>query len=608
MERTSMLRSILQSIHSGSFLPLLLLFVVPSLCLAHTVKSEDITTVEMPDKQAGAAYADKNLQDSLLHGEPVRFDKDRPQKERTIDAEWIMKALEDGVEKINIENAIITGNLDFRIGKTYHVKVDEREPGSDSVMGPELNKPVVEDVHIVSTSISIKDSMIAGMVLAGEPWQPSDRVEFKKDISFRGTMLSHANFDWAVFDGGVDFSWALFEGDASFRGAVFKDKSDFHITTFQDRTDLSMTTFDDEANFLESTFQGEANFFGAAFRNNVDFTRAVLEGEALFSGASFGGNVNLRLASYSGLQVSWRQLKGRLDFPMKTLFDALEKLREEARASGKSIETLLQDGWPKGKGVLMEENYFVPWEEVYMRLVKDFDYTGEKGSKNDAYYHFRYMRPIFKTRRLGTVYEKVSRLPQGVKIPDDLSAKLRYDPETGYLSFKGVMSRRERNKLLHLSHDGPYRDAVESLYERSRQMPEYIVRHGWWEKTQEWAQYICFGLTCGYGVRPLRPLAALGALISVFALIYFSKKTSIDYQFREKDKKKGRYKNTHISQMPWYIRLYNCFYFSVVTFSALGYGDIKPMGGFKVAAIIECVLGIIIVALFVVTLSRVWLS
>ncbi|MHC4198082.1 MAG: pentapeptide repeat-containing protein [Planctomycetota bacterium] len=603
-----MLRSILQSIHSGSFLPLLLLFVVPSLCLAHTVKSEDITTVEMPDKQAGAAYADKNLQDSLLHGEPVRFDKDRPQKERTIDAEWIMKALEDGVEKINIENAIITGNLDFRIGKTYHVKVDEREPGSDSVMGPELNKPVVEDVHIVSTSISIKDSMIAGMVLAGEPWQPSDRVEFKKDISFRGTMLSHANFDWAVFDGGVDFSWALFEGDASFRGAVFKDKSDFHITTFQDRTDLSMTTFDDEANFLESTFQGEANFFGAAFRNNVDFTRAVLEGEALFSGASFGGNVNLRLASYSGLQVSWRQLKGRLDFPMKTLFDALEKLREEARASGKSIETLLQDGWPKGKGVLMEENYFVPWEEVYMRLVKDFDYTGEKGSKNDAYYHFRYMRPIFKTRRLGTVYEKVSRLPQGVKIPDDLSAKLRYDPETGYLSFKGVMSRRERNKLLHLSHDGPYRDAVESLYERSRQMPEYIVRHGWWEKTQEWAQYICFGLTCGYGVRPLRPLAALGALISVFALIYFSKKTSIDYQFREKDKKKGRYKNTHISQMPWYIRLYNCFYFSVVTFSALGYGDIKPMGGFKVAAIIECVLGIIIVALFVVTLSRVWLS
>ncbi len=603
-----MLRSILQSLHSGSFLPLLLLFVIPSPCLAHTVTSEDITTVEMPDKQAGAASAAKNLQDSLLHGEPVRFDKDRPQKERTIEAEWIMKALEDGVEKIDIENAIITGNLDFRIGKTYPVKVDEWEPGSDSVMRQGLDKPVVEDVHIISTTVSIKDSMLTGMVLAGEPWRPSDRVEFKKDVCFRGTMLGEAEFAWAVFDGGVDFSWAIFEGGASFRGALFKDKSDFHITTFQDRTDLSRTTFKDEANFSESTFQGEANFFGAAFRNDVDFSRAVLEGEALFSGASFGGNVNLRLASYSGLQVSWRQLKGRLDFPMKTLFDTLEKLREEARASGKDVESFLQDGWPKGKSVLMEDNYFVPWKEVYMRLVKDFDYTGAKGSKDDAYYHFRYMRPIFKTRRLGTVYEKVARLPQEVRIPDDLSARFRYDPETGQLSFIGVMSRRERNRLLHLSHNGPYRDAVESLYERSRQIPEYIVRHGWWEKTQEWAQYICFGLTCGYGVRPLRPLATLGALVLVFALIYFSKKTSIDYQFREKDKKKGGYKNTHISQMPWYIRLYNCFYFSVVTFSALGYGDIKPMGGFKVAAIIECVLGITLVALFVVTLSRVWLS
>lgn len=539
MERTSMLRSILQSIHSGSFLPLLLLFVVPSPCLAHTVEPEDITTVEMPGKQAGAAYAHKNIQDSLLKGEPVHFPKDLPQKERTIEAEWIMKALEDGVERIDIENAVITGNLDFRIGKTYHVKIDEREPGSDRVMGPGINKPVVEDTHIISTTISIKDSMISGMVLAGEPWRSSDRVEFKKDVSFRGTMLGEAEFAWAVFNGGVDFSWAMFEGGASFRGAVFKGKSDFHITTFQDRADLSRTTFKDEADFSESTFQGEANFFGAAFRNDVDFSLAVLEGEALFSGANFGGNVNLRLTSYSGLQISWRQLKGRLDRTLRVVFDALEKLREEARANGKDIESFLQDEWPKGKGVLMEDNYFVPWKEVYMRLVKDFAYTGEKGSKDDAYYHFRYLRPIFKTRRLGTVYEKVARLPQEVKIPDDLSARLGYNPETGHLSFKGVMSRRERDRLLHLSHDGPYRDAVESLYERSRQLPEYIVRHGWWEKTQEWAQYICFGLTCGYGVRPLRPLATLGALISVFALIYFSKKPRLTTSLEKKTKRRA---------------------------------------------------------------------
>ncbi len=58
---------------------------------------------------------------------------------------------------------------------------------------------------------------------------------------------------------------------------------------------------------------------------------------------------------------------------------------------------------------------------------------------------------------------------------------------------------------------------------------------------------------------------------------------------------------------PGAIRLYNCFYFSVITFATVGLGDIRPNKWFKAAAIAESFLGWLTMALFLVTLGNVWL-
>ncbi len=66
-------------------------------------------------------------------------------------------------------------------------------------------------------------------------------------------------------------------------------------------------------------------------------------------------------------------------------------------------------------------------------------------------------------------------------------------------------------------------------------------------------------------------------------------------------------RDEELSKQVWYRRLYNCFYFSVTTFTTVGYGDLQPRGGFKVAAMIEGFLGWMTMALFLVTLGNVWL-
>ena len=45
-------------------------------------------------------------------------------------------------------------------------------------------------------------------------------------------------------------------------------------------------------------------------------------------------------------------------------------------------------------------------------------------------------------------------------------------------------------------------------------------------------------------------------------------------------------------------------YFSVVTFSTLGYGDIYPGGMLKICAAAEALIGLFVVALFTVSLAR----
>src|SRR5262249_22137435 len=65
---------------------------------------------------------------------------------------------------------------------------------------------------------------------------------------------------------------------------------------------------------------------------------------------------------------------------------------------------------------------------------------------------------------------KLNSLPAGLVFPVPLNAKVRYEAVTKRLMFRGNLSEAERNELLKLSGNSPYKNAVTKLVED----PEYI--------------------------------------------------------------------------------------------------------------------------------------
>ena len=91
---------------------------------------------------------------------------------------------------------------------------------------------------------------------------------------------------------------------------------------------------------------------------------------------------------------------------------------------------------------------------------------------------------------------------------------------------------------------------------------------------------------CGYGERPARVFASFLITILGFALIYMNLSlVSVDEGILHYD-------------------FGNALYFSVVTFTSLGYGDIRPVGMAKLFAGVEALLGIFLISLFVFVFCR----
>lgn len=64
-------------------------------------------------------------------------------------------------------------------------------------------------------------------------------------------------------------------------------------------------------------------------------------------------------------------------------------------------------------------------------------------------------------------YERLERLPEGIRFPGSLGRKICYDHQMKLLVLKGIMTRGERDELLNLSQNAPYRKAVERLFRYS---------------------------------------------------------------------------------------------------------------------------------------------
>lgn len=102
--------------------------------------------------------------------------------------------------------------------------------------------------------------------------------------------------------------------------------------------------------------------------------------------------------------------------------------------------------------------------------------------------------------------------------------------------------------------------------------------------------------SCGYGERPLRIVVLSAMVILLFTSIFFMTGLNSSGEIIQFSSTASMNENI--------IELLNSLYFSVVTFTTLGYGDILPIGISKLFAGIEALLGGFILALFVVVFVK----
>jgi len=103
-------------------------------------------------------------------------------------------------------------------------------------------------------------------------------------------------------------------------------------------------------------------------------------------------------------------------------------------------------------------------------------------------------------------------------------------------------------------------------------------------------------LFCGYGEDPLRVILFSWGLIFFSAFFYYFLGLNFDGNFHVFSLDKTLLENTNF--------FFECLYYSVVTFTTLGYGDFIPIGFSRVIAAIEAFTGSFTIALFVVVFVK----
>ena len=103
-------------------------------------------------------------------------------------------------------------------------------------------------------------------------------------------------------------------------------------------------------------------------------------------------------------------------------------------------------------------------------------------------------------------------------------------------------------------------------------------------------------MLCGYGERPVNVISFSLMLILACALGYFTFGVSFNDQMVQFSTTNTLKENL--------MALANSLYFSVVTFTTLGYGDITPVGYSRIIAAFEAFCGSFSIALFVVVFVK----
>ncbi|PKG82013.1 potassium transporter Kef [Colwellia sp. 75C3] len=199
------------------------------------------------------------------------------------------------------------------------------------------------------------------------------------------------------------------------------------------------------------------------------------------------------------------------------------------------------------------------------------------------------------TNMLGVKWtgSKFENVKIGKKIKQEHSAKsaLKNKDQQGNIDFLEQAEEIYRDLRKHAEHEGIFTLSgyfiQKELTMRRLQLPRYSLKRTLSKMVD---------IFCGYGEAPLRIIGLSLAIIFICAIIYAFTGLSFGGNIQAISGDLTLTENTSL--------FFSSLYYSVVTFTTLGYGDFTPVGISRAIAAIEAFTGSFTIALFVVVFVK----
>lgn len=474
-----------------------------------------------------------------------------------------------------------------------------------------------------------------------------EKVEFLNDLNFiRAELSKEVKFENAIFKGRTQFNHSHFRDSIYFGDCIFSKDTFFVETTFSGGASFSESEFLKSVSFFEVIFEKmvtfrEVKFNGYTFINNcnfrgegifydtsfshwtifnssqfynkvfflkcnfsdvVDFTSTIFHEDAIFSSvfkalAEFSlssfyrkgdfrfshlnivnfinsdltnvnfDNINLSNCKFSGAMIDRARISNaKWDSDWRKKWRKIVLREEMETICGKYICTHCGTV-DVAEGIKCRGCY-----RAFVNNAKSFD-CPLCGHKNNA-----------KTETCKNCSTKFTK-----KIENrDFQNKTQ-----NYQNIENVY----RNIKLSLQNEGNYDDAGEfyfnemlmkrkGLFHKSKEEKKIIKKINYFFS---WLLSHFYSKLCGYGEKPLRVVASWIVIILLFGGFYLITNSIIPSNGNDN------------------LSTFDNFYFSVVTFTTLGFGDIQPSSTIllgKIASMAEALIGAFMMALFVYVFGR----
>jgi len=426
-------------------------------------------------------------------------------------------------------------------------------------------------------------------------------INFKEVFDIE--IFKKASFSEAIFEGIVNFSGIIFDGDTYFIGTIFKEKAFFTEVTFKGISVFIKTTFYGDANFTTTTFNGEADFKSTNFESFTRFQFVKFNGVADFREATFKMNTKFNQASFMS-KADFEDVKFNghtTEFTRTTFGDDANFFVVKFKGNADFGETIFNHD-ADFKEAYFENDVDFRFKHIFKILnfskIKTFP-----GKKIFIKLHNKEGIISFDRAYLENTYLDID-LVGGVSI--DFSDALLQNTKIKRSQIENhILQEKEKEfskameiyLLLKNNFHSIGRHNDESwASKKEKDMERKSICH--WKTLHEWLWSCLINGLFGYGEQPGNVIASAILIILLFAIFFIGSGIN----------------NVGIEYITLY-NILNCIYFSIVTFTTLGYGKVTftTLGygvftPFEEIGIgftsLEAFIGAFMMAIFVYTFTR----